>query len=62
MYALARKNNLSRNIMRMLRTFKDEYNFIPKTWILPSEMAEFKQQFTKKKNNKTFILKPVNLC
>jgi tubulin polyglutamylase TTLL6/13 len=62
MYQLARKNNLSRNLMRMQKTFKEDYNFFPKTWILPSEMSEFKNQFSKKKNNKTFIVKPVHLC
>lgn len=62
MYQLARKNNLCRNLMRMAKIFKDEYNFFPKTWILPNEMNEFKQQFSKKKANKTFIVKPVHLC
>ena len=62
MYQLARKNNLCRNLMRMLRSFKEDYNFFPKTWILPSEMSEFRAQFTSKKNNKTFIIKPGHLC
>lgn len=32
--ALARKNNLAKNLMRMLKEkeLKDEYNFFPKTW------------------------------
>ena len=62
MYALARKNNLCRNLMRMYKIFNDEYNFFPKTWILPTEMADFRNQFNKKKSNKTFIIKPVNMC
>jgi tubulin polyglutamylase TTLL6/13 len=62
MYALARKNNLCRNLMRMYKMFNDEYNFFPKTWILPTEMTDFRNQFNKKKSNKTFIVKPVNLC
>ena len=37
MYQLARKNNLCRNIMKMQRVFKSDYNFIPKTWQLPQE-------------------------
>lgn len=45
MYALARKNNLCRNLMRMYKVFKEEYNFFPKTWILPNEMTDFKLQF-----------------
>jgi tubulin polyglutamylase TTLL6/13 len=62
MYQLARKNNLSRNLMRMAKVFPNEYNFFPKTWVLPQEMNDFRQQFNKKKNNKTFIVKPVHLC
>ena len=46
--------------MRMRKLFKDDYDFIPKTWIIPNEMTDFKSQFNKKKTNKTFIIKPVN--
>lgn len=65
MYQLSRKNNLCRNLMRMKKVFKDEYNFFPKTWILPSEMNEFKNQFgvkCKRGGHKIFIVKPVHLC
>lgn len=46
----------------MRKQFKEDFDFIPKTWILPNEMSDFKNQFNKKKPNKTFILKPINLC
>lgn len=65
MYQLSRKNNLCRNLMRMKKVFKEDYNFFPKTWILPSEMNEFKNQFgtkSKKGGHKIFIVKPVHLC
>lgn len=62
MYQLARKNNLSRNLMRMHKIFPSDFNFFPKTWVLPQEMNDFRSQFNKKKNNKTFIIKPVHLC
>jgi tubulin polyglutamylase TTLL6/13 len=42
MEALSRKNNLARNLNRMKRIFKKEYNFFPRTWILPSEYADLK--------------------
>lgn len=61
MQALARKNNLARNLTRMQKAFKDDYNFFPKTWVLPSDTNDFKNQFNKK-HSKTFIIKPVNLC
>ena len=61
MYALARKNNLAKNLMRMKRQFSKEYNYFPKTWLLPTEMGDFKAQFSKK-NKKTFIVKPEASC
>jgi len=39
---LARKNNLAKHLMRMAKTFKDEYNFFPKTWCLPSDGNDLK--------------------
>jgi tubulin polyglutamylase TTLL6/13 len=42
MVALAQKHNLSRNLMRMQKYFPTEYDFFPKTWILPSDMGDFK--------------------
>ena len=52
--------------MKMQKAFPDDYNFIPKTWILPNDMHDFKNQFgdprQKKKTTKTFIIKPTNAC
>ena len=49
--------------MRMLKVFKDDFNMFPKTWILPAEVNDFKNQFSgNKKKAKTFIVKPVHLC
>jgi tubulin polyglutamylase TTLL6/13 len=45
----------------MHRFFEKEYEFFPKTWILPQEQNDFKLQFTKKKA-KTFIVKPAASC
>jgi tubulin polyglutamylase TTLL6/13 len=47
--------------MRLNKVFKEEYDFFPKTWVLPSEAQELKAQFNRKKT-KTFIIKPVNMC
>lgn len=44
-YVVCRKNHLARNLMRMQRQFPEEYNFFPKTWLLPSELTDFKNQF-----------------
>lgn len=59
MTSITRKNNLGRNLLRMKKHFQKEYRFFPDTWILPTDLADFKQQFTAKKN-KTFIVKPDN--
>ena len=52
--------------MKMQRQFPEEYNFFPKTWLLPSEQIEFRNQFTdnskgkqgKPLKKKTYIVKP----
>ena len=63
MYALARKNHLARNLMRMQKIFPDDYKFFPQTWLLPSEYPDYRSQYNaKKKNSKTFIVKPEASC
>lgn len=37
MYTLSRKNYLARNLIKMEKKFPHDYNFFPKTWVLPSE-------------------------
>ncbi len=58
---LARKNNLAKNLMRMMKVHKEEYSFFPKTWLLPQDSNDLKNQFNKKKC-KTFIVKPSHMC
>jgi tubulin polyglutamylase TTLL6/13 len=52
---------LAKNLTRLQKFFKGEFDFFPKTWVLPGDAAELKQQFNKKKT-KTFIIKPTNMC
>lgn len=59
MSAITRKNNLGRNLLRMKKVFPKDYRFFPDTWILPTDLSDFKAQFTAAKN-KTFIVKPDN--
>mmetsp|Transcript_55721 Transcript_55721/g.129963 ORF Transcript_55721/g.129963 Transcript_55721/m.129963 type:complete len:888 (-) Transcript_55721:62-2725(-) len=61
MSSITRKNNLGRNLLRMRKQFPKEYRFFPDTWILPTDMSDFKQQFTAAKKP-TFIIKPDNGC
>lgn len=61
MYSLARKNYLGRNLTKMFKSFPLDYNFFPRTWLLPAEYSDFKTQFQKGKA-RTFIVKPEASC
>ena len=50
-------------IHRMAKAFPEDYNFVPKTWILPGEFGQFQQyakELKKKKKARTYIVKPSN--
>lgn len=62
---IARKNRMGQNLNKMLKLFPKEYSFYPKTWILPGEMVDFRQQFDSNGNsigNKIYIIKPDAGC
>jgi tubulin polyglutamylase TTLL6/13 len=61
MYCLARKDYLGNALNSMRRQFPDDYDFYPKTWILPRDYQDFKNQFNSK-GAKTFIVKPEASC
>ena len=61
MCALSHKHNLSRNLRKMQKIYENQYDFFPRTWILPENSTELKQQFNIKRA-KTFIVKPVANC
>lgn len=61
MSAVARKNFLGKNLLKMKKIFPAQYSFFPPTWLLPSDWVDFKAQFTDKKT-KTFIVKPEASC
>jgi tubulin polyglutamylase TTLL6/13 len=42
MQSLARKNQLARNLCKMVKQFPVEYDFFPKTWVLPYEFNDLK--------------------
>lgn len=41
----------------MKKLFPKEYNFFPKTWLLPGDLPDFKSSI-KPGGNKVYILKP----
>ena len=44
---ISNKSKLARNLMKMQKQFPEEYDFFPKTFVLPVEYNEFKVQFEK---------------
>lgn len=60
---LARKSKLARNFERMKKLFPDEYDFCPRTWILPFDLHDFQTHFNGDGvSAKTFIVKPDHSC
>jgi len=57
MGCLARKNQLGRNLGRMRKAFKKDYNFFPPTWLLPGDWNDLRAEIAKGKN-RTYIVKP----
>ncbi|XP_026541649.1 tubulin polyglutamylase TTLL11 [Notechis scutatus] len=67
MTEMARKVNLSRAMRTMQELFPEEYNFYPRSWILPEEFAIFLTEVNLMKENNprwkpTFIVKPDGGC
>jgi len=42
---ISRKNCLARNLMRMYKAYPEEYNFFPKTWVIPSGANDLRAHF-----------------
>lgn len=48
---------------RIKRIRKEEYNILPRTWVLPSEygvLSHFMKDLKRRRRLKTFIVKPPN--
>lgn len=65
MIEMLRKINLSRAVRTMQELFPEEYNFYPRSWILPEEYLQFSAQIRMVKESDatlkpTFIVKPDN--
>lgn len=43
MYCIARKNYLGKNLNKMSKQFPEEYDFYPKTWMLPTDISDLRQ-------------------
>ncbi|XP_048759052.1 tubulin polyglutamylase TTLL7-like [Ostrea edulis] len=63
MVEVTRKDCLARNMMKVQRHHADEFNFVPKTWILPADhsmLLNYAKDLKAKKKYRTFIVKPSN--
>ena len=59
MHNIANKARMAQVLGRMARQFPQEYNFYPRTWVLPAEISSFSSIFDEKgKSNDVFIIKP----
>ena len=45
MHNIANKARMAQVLSRMSRNFPEQYNFYPKTWVLPGEISAFSSQF-----------------
>ncbi|KAI9338783.1 putative tubulin-tyrosine ligase family protein, partial [Obelidium mucronatum] len=61
MQEICRKDYLARNLGRLSRLLPKEYNFFPKTYVLPHDWADLKIAI-KAKKHQTYIAKPDHGC
>lgn len=61
MYAISRKNYLAYNLNKLRKQFPDDYNFYPRTWVIPSDLGEIKNFLILNKNS-YLIVKPEASC
>lgn len=47
MYQITRKTYLARNLKRLQKLFPLEYDFFPKTWVLPNEVNDLRSYSTR---------------
>ncbi|KAH9492090.1 Tubulin polyglutamylase ttll7 [Bulinus truncatus] len=63
MVEVTRKDSLARNMLKMSKVMPDDFNFVPKTWILPTDytlLQNYAKDMKMRRKSKTFIVKPSN--
>ncbi len=63
MSEISKKDALARNMLKMQKLLPQEFDFVPRSWIMPSEyssLVAYGNDAKKTKLNKTFIMKPAN--
>lgn len=60
MIEMLRKINMSRAVRTMQELFPEEYDFYPRSWILPEEYQQFSTQVQPQKLvNRTSVYRPL---
>lgn len=65
MLEICRKKSLCKNLANMAKRAPEEYNYVPKSFLLPEESEEFVHYLEskgKKAKKSTYIMKPDNGC
>lgn len=62
MHEICRKDRLARNLARLSRLFPKDANFFPRTWVLPSEWADFQMAHRSSRRRQCYIAKPDHGC
>lgn len=58
MTELAKKISLTQSISSMQRLFPNEFNFYPKSFLVPAQINDFQNYFSTTKQDFWFIVKP----
>ena len=57
MFGISRKDYLARNLKKMKGVYSDDYDFFPQTWLIPTELFDFKAHCATNKG-RCYIAKP----
>ena len=63
MSEISRKDALAKNILKICKVLPQEFDFVPKTWIMPgdySSLLSYANEMKKYQQKKTYIMKPSN--
>ena len=61
MMNITKKNLLAKNLNRIKKKYPEDYNFFPKTWLLPFDYYDLKL-YDEENIGRTYIIKPEALC
>ena len=64
---IAKKHLLAKNLSKMARAYPKEYDFFPKTWVLPIQFCDLRNHWARHNGNHskrkvTYIVKPDSMC